>query len=176
VTRAIVRLRDTDYLASPDDRGAVELTDLLPGRYVVTVIDSAMARLGMAVGTPARIVIDRDSVVTQRLVTKTITDYVGPSCMGNHERGAIEGQVVTPAGAPALDARWELGEDMGTTSEAIAVTGRVHDDGRFALCPALPAERARVLQLRVWRESAPQRVEVYSLLGRRSTIRVVLPP
>jgi len=61
----VVRLKDTDYLASPNARGIIEIPYLLPGPYVPTVVDSALQRLGITLPTSLTFEAERDSL-TQR--------------------------------------------------------------------------------------------------------------
>lgn len=172
---ATVRLADTDYLASPDFRGNIEIEDLLPGPYAALVIDTALARLGASVGMSGRIVAERDSVTETKLVAKTVESFIGASCRDQRERNTIDGMIVTPAGAPAQDARWELGTNFGTAAEMVAISGGVDERGRFAICPMITSQQQRDLQLRVWRESAPERVEVHALVSKRSRLTITLP-
>ena len=54
-TSVIVRLDETDYLASPDAKGDLEIPDLLPGPYGVVVMDTALAPAGIALGTSLKL-------------------------------------------------------------------------------------------------------------------------
>src|SRR5258705_5466971 len=57
----VVRLDGTDYQATADTAGLLELTGLLPGPYTASILDPRLGALGVSLATPLRFIAVRDS-------------------------------------------------------------------------------------------------------------------
>ncbi|MEO7454802.1 MAG: carboxypeptidase-like regulatory domain-containing protein [Gemmatimonadaceae bacterium] len=129
----IVRLGDSDYLGSADERGDIEFTDVFPGPYKVNVIHPDLAEKGIVLGTPLKLFADRDSTSQATLIAPPIADFRRAAC--DREAGASWLVVsVVRDKAPAAEAKWEFGEELGTATEFVSVTGFADKDGHFAFC------------------------------------------
>lgn len=109
MTRGVVlRLKNTDYIASPSARGIAEIPYLLPGPYIAMVSDSATQRLGILLPTSVSFEAERDSVTQHSLVIPQAEGLVLGRCLsgypkeGEPERMVI--RVVDASGNPAVGA------------------------------------------------------------------------
>lgn len=156
---AVVRLADTDYQATSDSAGRIEITDLLPGPYAVTLVDSVLAAFGVAVRTPVVFVAARDSIVEGRLDVRTTKDYVDDRCRPGGSRGrgsgpygtaSLLGRVTTLDGRPLPDARYSLHVFVGSSMtlggrQPIVKDGEVGGDGIFQYCALRRGENVEVV-------------------------------
>jgi hypothetical protein len=130
----IVRLADTDYQATADSSGALEITDLLPGSYTASVLDPRLAALGIRRVTPLPVVARRDSTVHVRLQVETADDYMVKRCAADRPSAgsvAILGRVIASDGESVRDSRWTL---RGQDGSVLVDRGRVGADGLFHWC------------------------------------------
>ena len=117
---ALVRLADTDYQATADLNGDLGITDLIPGRYVVTRVDPELAAIGIPVDTLLEFVAGRGRTLITRIKVPEIADYVGDRC-GDDDivarltderwatRASLHGRVTGTDGQPVSAARWSSG-------------------------------------------------------------------
>jgi hypothetical protein len=116
----VVRLVDTDYQARADSSGNIELPDLMPGPYAVSVVDPDLAAIGITVPTELEFVAARRWAILTRLPVRDARQYVADLCRtggpdGSGQRsnassdGAwVVGRVVTPDGRAVDGAKWSL--------------------------------------------------------------------
>ena len=127
----LLRLRNTDYVATSDSTGIVELEDLVPGPYVAELMDSALARIGVPMSTTVRITIDRGATWTQPIESPSAASYVASLCRedGVFERGSrmLIARVYRADGVAVSRARWDLEGHTGITG----------DDGILVFCRGL---------------------------------------
>ncbi len=136
--RAAVRLANTDYRAAADSAGDLEITDLLPGPYSITLLDAKLSSLGIEPESRSAFFAVRDSVVTLKLQMKTAADYAIGVCAaenrGTTGNSLIVGRILTPDGKPADGATWTI-EKTGTAGMVFQTTQtRSGSDGVFAYC------------------------------------------
>ena len=142
----IVHLDDTDYRATADSSGHVELTDLMPGPYEVSIVDPELAALGMTVPTPLQFVAARRWAILTRLPVPDVPSYVSARCRGGDDVAAVPradlgpnaawlvGRVVTVNGRPIADARWTLRRRDVLGERRIVRDAGVGSDGVFQYC------------------------------------------
>jgi hypothetical protein len=149
-----VRLDDTDYEATTDSVGHLEIDDLAPGPYSVRIADSRADPIGLTVQTPVTFVAERGATATRTVRTQTLEDYVGGLCRkdGNADIGAapppgiawIVGRVSDASGAlpKGLVASAPYFRHVGAqapSSESRTMVSkpasyRIGSDGLFAFC------------------------------------------
>ena len=140
----VVRLTDTDYKSVADSNGVVTIEDLVPGPYAIAVVDTALATLGITVGTPVRFTSTRDTTVTADLVVKTAIDYVRDRCVAGGTSNArppelirgdawLIGRVTGPDGEP-IAAKWSLSKRGPGGETRVMRDAEVGSDGIIQYC------------------------------------------
>ncbi|MES2177269.1 MAG: carboxypeptidase-like regulatory domain-containing protein [Gemmatimonadota bacterium] len=167
----IIRLRDTDYLASPNARGDLEIPDLLPGPYVVQAID---VESGVALDTDLSIVAIRDSVVRTALVAPAPDVFRKKACERTAPNRWIPVLVLIGQKAPAPGVEWEIGTRLGTEAEDVIASGHADEEGRFGFCSSLMKDR--ILDVRTRRNEATRQDIITSLVGTVNELKITLPP
>lgn len=169
----LVRLAGTDYVATPDSLGNLEIRDVLPGPYQVVVSDTAEAADGITLGTPLRFVAQRDVVVRARLLVPPAEAFQKAKCSTTAEHHWVTVTVVRPDESPVVGAKWEVGNDLGSDREYVLASGRTGADGTLGFCSV--HGKAQPRQLRI-SEGAPHRLErIVILAADISTVRVEWP-
>jgi len=151
-----VRLMDTDYEATADSAGNLELPDLVPGPYAVSIVDPELAALGVTVPTPLEFTAARRWAVLTRLPVRTFEDYILERCRTGGEDGAgqrsepvpgsawLIGRVTTPNGHPVAGAEWSLRyRDLLGEHRAVK-NADVGTDGVFQYCQLRKGERVTI--------------------------------
>ena len=169
----IVRLGDSDYIASPDARGDLEIPDVLPGPYPAIVIDSSLASAGVALGTSLKVFAIRDSVIKATLVAPPPTAFQRKACSMIDGRRWVPVSVVRERG-PVSDARWDIGQALGSSDEIVAASGITGADGVFGFCDKYTAER--VFDIRARDTSMPAQPVVVTVKGFLKDLTIELPP
>jgi hypothetical protein len=172
VSNLIVRLGESDYLASPNERGDVEFVDVLPGPYKVNVIHPELASKGIVLGTPLRLFAERDSISQATLVAPAIEEFRRAACTLNPAHRWTVASVVRER-LPVPEAQWELGEELGTPNEFVSATGRADGAGQFAFCMKLT--QGIPFHVRV-RGAPEERAVTLELRALTLTLKVELPP
>jgi hypothetical protein len=134
----IMRLRDTDYLGSPNARGIVDIPYLLPGPYVAVVTDSALQRLGIMLPTSLTFVAARDSLVERSVSLPRREAFVMESCLHavtlDMPPNPQTIRVVDSFGKPVSGAIVEISRDDGSTNQTIHESLDTDDSGMVASC------------------------------------------
>jgi hypothetical protein len=167
-----LQLDSTDYGATTDTAGNLEIVDLLPGPYKAIVIDSMLATIGIPLQEPYAFVAVRDSVIKKALVVRTTEDLVVSVCSDtgkNPTAHAVIARVVTPDGKPVERARWRSGRETGTSDA----------EGQFRFC--VQAARGDAIELLVWRARGTLRVATSTMVRvvlakKLNAIRIELSP
>jgi hypothetical protein len=177
VAGGVVRLMDTDYIASPDARGFFEIFNLLPGPYTATIVRADQMLLGIALPTALRFVAQRDSVVQQQMLVPAADSHVLERCTGSAESAGttpwLVARVLDASGAPVADAVWELRrhtdvpEHRVTESRTTLPSGYLHSCLRF--------ERGDFIEVRVSRPGQPPKVEFHRLTRQPTRVTITLP-
>jgi hypothetical protein len=144
-TGTIVRLDDTDYQGVADSTGTVEIPDLIPGPYRVTIVDPDLASLDVAVAQPLEFTAVRDSTTVARLAVKGALEYVSQRCRAGGAslargeeviRGSawILGRITNTDGEPIEGATWSLSYRDFLGERRIFENAAVGSDGIFQFC------------------------------------------
>ena len=95
-----VRLDDTDYRATYDSTGFLEIRDLAPGPYTASIVDPRLQSIGVELETRLSFSAVRDSIVHRSLVAKSAERYIRDRC--NDKRPSNVSQGVSATGDTAL--------------------------------------------------------------------------
>jgi hypothetical protein len=139
-----VKLDDTDYQAVSDSSGNLEIPDLVPGPYTMSIVDRELATLGVVIPSALEFVAVRDSILSARLIVKNAKNYIGERCArsarahqsaGDVVQGTawLLGRVTTPDGRPVIDATWSLRRGSAG-EERVFRDAKIGSDGLFQDC------------------------------------------
>ena len=162
-------LDDTDYRASADSAGLLEISDLLPGPYRVSVLDPALAAIDLSIPTTLSFVAARDSVIETNAVFPTAVELIEKACkkdgLWTPNSYLLIVRVVTPEGRPVEGARWSLsvGRSHGTTGS----------NGVFQYCFGLDV--GKVVEINVSRNGELPTTVTRTLAERVTAVRLELP-
>jgi hypothetical protein len=174
----VVRLENTDYIASPDARGNLEIRDLLPGPYHAVVVDTLLAQLGITMPTSLRFVAQRDSISEHRMIVPPIADFVRKDCGKTTplpDGGSLlVARAVTPDGRGVPHANWQILRDFGVSWQLVAQNQRTSTDGMLNHCLRLmPGDP---IEVRVWRDGEPPVVVRHTVMKSFEILKITLPP
>jgi hypothetical protein len=160
VTRAILRLADTDYLASPDSFGIVRFVDLLPGPYTIAMIDSALVSKNIVLGSTTKFTARRGTLAVLTMVTPSVDAFLKHACNGDVNNRWIEARAIDARKKPVA-VQWTLGELLGTTGERVIASGLTERDGVFGFCKDMQTLATLEVRLAlVWDPSISWTVEL----------------
>jgi hypothetical protein len=143
---AVIALAATHYFGTANSRGIVEIRDLLPGPYVVRVIDPQVAVLGIGLPTSLRFTAARDTTTIARLMVPTARQFAVERCSsaGQKTNGssalAVLGRVVSARGDPVSGVKITVATRMnspqadGTNLIWLRDFFTTGPDGLFQLC------------------------------------------
>jgi hypothetical protein len=135
----VVRLDDTDYRATTDSLGRLEIVDLAPGPYSTLVGDTRLEPLGVTLRTPISFTTTRGQTRFLALRTPTAEEYVRERCRksGQQVEGTalLIGRVANERKEPMQDVSWTLRLEKGSVAERI-LPGITGSDGIFHYCNA----------------------------------------
>jgi hypothetical protein len=162
-------LDDTDYRATADSTGTLEISDLLPGPYRASVMDPALAAIDLPMQTTIRFVASRDLVVETAAVFPTGVELVEKACKkeGLWTPGSLllVVRVVTPDGRPVEGARWSV-----SVGRSRGVTG---SNGVFQYCFGLDV--GKVVQISVSRDGELPTTVTRTLAEKLTAVRFEVP-
>lgn len=162
-------LDDTDYRATADSTGTLEIVDLLPGPYQASVIDPALAAIDLPISTSFHFVATRDSVIEATFDFPNAEQVVEKACkkesLWTPGSYLLIVRVVTPDGRPVAGARWSVSAGRST-----GVTG---SNGIFQYCFGLDV--GKVVEIRVSRDGGLPTTITRTLSERLTAVRFELP-
>jgi hypothetical protein len=136
----VVRFPETHYRGVANADGVIEISDLVPGPYIVSILDARLTPLGIEIPTPLKFVAERDSTVRASIVARSATDFVIDRCVKDRKYAPSDsvllvGRVVDAYGQPLAGISIALAEVVSATEEKrlpdVYTTG---DDGVFTVC------------------------------------------
>jgi len=174
--QVVVRLRDTDYLASPNARGVFEIPHLLPGPYVAVVTDSALQRLGIMLPTSLTFTAVRDSVVERSVALPRREEYVMESCLravnSDTKPNPLGIRVVDSFGKAVASATIDITRNDGSVNQEVRESLDTDDRGLATSC--LIYHEGDELQITVTRGS--ERPYTESFRYKKANIVIRLQP
>lgn len=134
-----VHLIDTQYHAVADSSGMIEIPDLVPGPYSVTIRDPRLVPLGVEIATPLHFVAERDSTLRRPLVVPTAEDFVIGRCVARHRYTAgdsvlLFGRALLPDGASVKGLTISLDYQVGNVRKPLPESFTTDSDGLFQFC------------------------------------------
>jgi hypothetical protein len=158
VTGIVIRLSGTDYVASPDSAGLLEITNLLPGPYTAVVIHPELADYGITFPT-LEFVATRNSVVEKTMVVPPPRSLARQPCFTTPARYVDDSllvlKVTTADGQPLGHTSWELKKISGLVGVGVMESRLTDADGRARQCMFL--ESGDVVEARVWHDGRLER-------------------
>lgn len=132
-------LPDSPYRARTGSDGWAEFTDLVPGPYRVSVVDTQLARIGLSLPVGFEFNAGRDSTLITRVVVPTASDYVLDRCKKAHavapqDTTGLLVRVMAPYDVPVPDVRWKVLRRSNDTWSVVRDGGRTGTDGMFQMC------------------------------------------
>jgi hypothetical protein len=177
VAGTVLRLRDTDYKATADSRGFLEIIDLLPGPYSAVVEEPTLATVGLTFETPLSFVAGRDSAYQVQVEIPTPDEYIAGACRADRTSFGgtawVLGRVAGGSGLPIAGAYWTVQRPDGAGSAAPGAPRRTGPDGLFRVCDGL--ELGTTVEIRVWTDGVPPVVVVRELTERVTIAPIALP-
>ena len=98
-----VRLDDTNYEATTDSLGHLEIVDLAPGPYSAHIADKRLEPIGLTLKTPLSFVAARNATNTLTVKAMTAEDFVGDLCRQDKKAAQFVPRV------PVDTAAWVIG-------------------------------------------------------------------
>lgn len=153
---ATIRLRDTSLEATTDSTGAATIPSLLAGPYAADVVDTALARIDVALPTALRFDVARDTVVDATLAVPTRDDFVALGCRDAGQQpdapregpAWLVGRIVASPGESADGVHWRIRQQVGAAWREVE-GGRTGADGLIFQCVGVA--RGRPTEVRAWR-------------------------
>ena len=174
----VLRLRGTNYSAPSNDRGAAQISDLLPGPYRAVAVDTLLGRIGLAPPEPTVFVAERDSVVERRIIVRDPIQTFRAFCGGasrETDDALLVVRVRAPDGLPVTDAAWEVRRARAPSRDYQAFAHGRHTapDGTLDRC--LQLKKGDAVRIAVWREGQPIVIEERVLTGEATAVAIALP-
>lgn len=142
----VVRLDDTNYEATTDSAGHLEIPDLVPGPYAALIGDNRLDAIDVSLATPLSFTVDRGRAVSHTLRAKTAEEFVADRCRGNRQPGIggapsqvpgpgfVIGKVFSPKREPVGAVRWSMHVRIGERPDEQLNGVETGSDGLFAYC------------------------------------------
>ena len=134
-----VHLVETQYGAVADSNGNIEIQDLVPGPYSLTIRDPRLAPLGFEIATSLHFVADRDSTLQRALVVPTTEDFVISRCVANRrytpgDSVLLIGRALLADGTSVKGLTISLDAQTGNERKALPESFTTDSDGLFQFC------------------------------------------
>jgi hypothetical protein len=142
-----VRLDDTDYEATTDSAGKLEIVDLVPGSYSATIADKRLEPIDILLATPLSFAAARGQTVMRVLRAPTAEDYVADRCLKERKPVYFDGvrpprpgfsyligRVFSPDKQPVAGVWWTLSERNAGRLVELMFGFQTGSDGMFVYC------------------------------------------
>ena len=164
-TGRVVRLDSTTYTARSDSLGNLEMQELVPGPYSVSLVDGRLEQIGVRIPTDRTFFMMRDSVFTFPVATRTVVEYTRDLCVADRMvigSSMILGRVLNTDNTPANRVDITIDKfELGRATTRIAEDGHTGSTGLFHWCALVPGSD---ILITTSREGGPRReVELHSL-------------
>lgn len=176
-------LYDTPYRARVDSSGMFVVTDLLPGPYVLVVVDRRLAPLLLNLPTAVTFTAVRDSTHHASLEVQTAERYVADRCRADRryetDSSIVLARVMTPGGDPVGGVAWRVrkreGGSAGGEWRIVRQGGETGTDGLFQLC-SRQLRRNDLIWIQVYRHGRIAGEAERRLTDRLTVIAITLEP
>jgi hypothetical protein len=176
--RTSVRLPETPYRAIADSNGVIEISDLVPGPYALSIVDPRLAAIGIDIPTPLKFVAERDSTVQTSIVARTANEFVIDRCVADRRYAPADsvllfGRVLGSDGQPAAGVAISLADisPPPAPERLLADTYTTGDNGLFQFC-SKSLRRGMTLTVRAQRGGSILRVMTVQLDDNLTVLRV----
>ncbi len=161
-------LDGTEYRATTDANGDLEIANIVPGQYSMLVTDRRLEKIGLTLPTGLQFVAARDSTVHATLTVPVAEEFVGNRCAADGRTVPGDStwlllRVMTPAGKPVSDIKVSLRqEDERGSWVRVRDEYETGSDGLVALCRGLRANANVMVEIRVGTDHADTLVQLNS--------------
>lgn len=149
VAGAILSLDGSADVVMSDRDGEYMLAPILPGRYMMSILDTSLAPYASPRRSSRAIEVGADQLVRVSPRTESLVEVVADVCKGHHSpRSArvITGRVMTSGESAPTSARVRASWPT-PTGDSAAAEARLEDKGRFLICgPTMEVQVALHLQ------------------------------
>jgi hypothetical protein len=156
----LIGLDSTDYQATTDSTGVLQIPYLIPGPYVVAVAEPRLTALGISLLTPTTFTAVRGSTVDVAVSVPMAEAYGNTVCRADGRLTAtswILGRATSADGQPLAGIHWKLNRLAAGAWRPIADGGVTGSSGAFHFCTSLSVgESIQLLAWREGRESSPE--------------------
>jgi len=126
---------------------------LLPGPYFMTVVDTAVAAMGMSIRSSASLVAARDSTLNASMVIPRAEQYARMGCAATKYTDEPTPwfviHVVNPNDRPARNAHWQLSRELRGGNQVVE-RGQADTDGIVHYC--MQMTRDDIVLINAWRD------------------------
>jgi hypothetical protein len=134
-----VHLVDTQYHGFADSSGNIDIPNLVPGPYALSIRDPRLMPLGIEVSTPIHFVAERDSTLQQPLVVPSTEEFVAARCTAKHrytpgDSVLLMGRAFSPDGASMKGLTITLDYEVGGVRKPLPESFTTDSDGLFQFC------------------------------------------
>jgi len=189
IANAIVKVLATSDTLVTDDHGTFELWPMVPGKYMIEVVDTSLAMFSAPRVDSRSVEVTRGRIADFRASVLGASDVIGRLCKEKPERltTTFAGRVVLPKDAPPgrrdIEVTWQadFGGYIGiyVTTETARREMQLDDGGRFSVC-GVSIDRPVKLKLVVGGQVADTTVKLpegpYSILEWRPKLSPIPAP
>ena len=128
IPNTLITLVGTNYRTRSDDEGRFGITDLLPGRYVFSLPDSALNAVGYELTHGQAFEVRGGATTISDMILPTDSSLIAAKCAGSRTSGmlVVAGRVLTSTGQSAQAANIEVFR-MANASDRTRRSGRISE-------------------------------------------------
>jgi hypothetical protein len=142
----IVNLDDTNYEATTDSAGRLEIPDLVPGAYAALITDARLDAIDVSRATPLSFTAERSRTASLTLRATSAEDFVADRCLENRQpgfngerpplpgSGFVIGRVFSPTREPVGGVRWAMRIHVDERPSDPLAGPDTGSDGVFVYC------------------------------------------
>jgi len=175
-----VHLADTQYRAAADSNGDIQIADLIPGPYSLSVRDPRLLALDLEMETPIKFVAERDSTSRQSLVVNTAEEFAVARCVA-HRRYTPGDSVFVVGRALASDGKPEAGlvvaleQRIGQVTKPLSEPVTTDANGLFQFC-GRGLKLGMTIAIRAWRDGDAVSAGSFALAENLTIIKLSVAP
>jgi hypothetical protein len=176
----VVHLVDTQYRAAADSNGDIQIADLIPGPYSLSVRDPRLLALDLEMETPIKFVAERDSTSRHSLVVNTAEEFAVARCVA-HRRYTPGDSVFVVGRALASDGKPEAGLVVALEQRIDQVTKPLSEpvttdaNGLFQFC-GRGLKLGMTIAIRAWRDGDAISAGSFALAENLTIIKLSVAP
>ena len=175
-----VHLVETQYRAVADSNGDIEIADLIPGPYTLSVIDPRLLSLDLEMETPIKFVAERDSTSRQSLVVNTAEEFAVARCVAHHrytpgDSVFVLGRALTPDRKPEAGLVIALEQRLGQVTKPLSESVTTDADGLFQFC-GRGLKPGMTVAIHAWRDGDSISAGSFALAENLTIVKLSVSP